>query len=71
MIILFLTILYAVAFIFDYLPIMREKNIKVNWIYGAIFAASMIVIFLHELGVKIPSPAKPIKYFITSVLNLK
>lgn len=71
MMIVISVILYASTYLFDFSKIIKEKNKKISLIYGVLFALSFIVLILHETGFAIPSPAKPLKYLIATVLNLK
>ncbi|MEA4823619.1 MAG: hypothetical protein VB111_05825 [Clostridiaceae bacterium] len=64
-------ILFVVFFIFDFMPIVRQKSAKTTWIYGLLFTVSFVVLILNEMGVDIPSPAPAIEYFISTMLNLK
>jgi hypothetical protein len=63
--------LYAGIFIFDMLPLMKKKNGKVILIYLPIFLFTLTVNVLYGLDFDIPSPADPIKNFVSSIFGLK
>lgn len=69
------TIIYSVLviiFIFhDLVPLIKNKQWKTSILYSVIIVFSLSIIVLYAFNVKVPSPAKPIKNFVTKVFNLK
>ena len=66
-------IIYAIAillFIFiDFGEVFKNKHLKPIIIYTSFMLISFTVFFLYMQGVQIPSPAEPIKNFITSIFG--
>ena len=60
-------LLYAVLFALDLRLFIKKKDRKVLLIYLPIFIFTLTVNVLYGLGYHIPSPADPIKIFITSI----
>lgn len=67
--IFFITVIYALFIVFDFTPVFRGKNQKLIWLYLSLLIISYSISFLIGLGVKIPSPAPPIKKIITALIN--
>lgn len=57
--------------IFDLIPIFRQKKWKVFWVYTILISFSYIIHFLFTVGVKIPSPAVPLKRFVSYIFGLQ
>lgn len=57
--------------VFDLIPIYREKKWKVFWVYTILLAFSYVIHILFTIGVKIPSPAIPIKKLVSFVFGLQ
>ena len=68
MIILF-TMVYLLFLYIDIIPILKNKEWKVFIIYSIIITTAYTCTVLSELGVKIPSPANPLKEMITSIVG--
>lgn len=67
-----LSILITILFIvFDLLPIYEQKQQKVFWVYIIINASAFIIFILIALGIKLPSPAIPIKILVSSIFGLQ
>lgn|GEM_PF-2725296 len=49
-------VLLAMIFIFDYLPIIRDRKVKEILGYALLLLAGFGILFLHEAGVEVPSP---------------
>lgn len=64
-------LIYLLVFLFDFLPILKAKQTKTILLYALFFLISFVVIFLKEMEIRLPSPAAPIKYFISNVLHLQ
>lgn len=63
--------LFISIFFFDYLPILKAKDKKTSWVYGALFVSSFVVLALMAVNITVPSPSGPIKFFFSSLLKLK
>jgi len=64
-------IIFAAAFLIDYLPIIKAKDKKTSWVYGVLLTSSFIVLVLFANNIVVPSPSGTIKSFITSLLKLE
>ena len=64
-------ILYFFIIIFNFLPVIKEKQKKEIWIYSAFLFVSFIVLVLNNFSVKLPSPTNMISDFIGSVFHTK
>jgi hypothetical protein len=47
-------LVYVLAIIFDFLPIIRAHNKKETVVYGAMLTLSFVITFLYSIGVKVP-----------------
>lgn len=63
------TMVYIFFVVIDVIPMMKNKQWKVLAIYSIFIAAAYVLSVLTELGVKIPSPAGPLKQIIMSVIG--
>lgn len=54
----------------DLIPLFREKQWKVFWIYTIILFLDFILVILTALDVSIPSPSFPLKKIILSIFGL-
>jgi hypothetical protein len=66
-----MTLVYGLFLLLDFIPIYRGQNRKLIWLYLSLLIFSYSISFLIGLGVKIPSPAPPIKKVITSLMGEK
>ncbi len=57
-------ILFFCVFAFDLLPLIKNKEKKVYWIYMVLFFASFCVLILYTYHVDVPSPSPVIKQMI-------
>ncbi len=57
--------------IFDLLPIFHNKQWKAFWFYVILMSFSYIIHTLILLGIKIPSPAVPIKMLVSYIFRLQ
>lgn len=55
------TLLYAVIGFSEIYPLVKNKRKKELVLYSVTFSAAFILSLLLSLGVKVPSPAKPIE----------
>lgn len=67
--ILLVVIIYLVLAIYEFIPLYKQKLWKDFWINAVLFTLSFTMIILISLDVKIPSPEKPIREFITSIFG--
>jgi hypothetical protein len=65
------SLVYLVFILFEVIPIIRNKKWKVLVIYMILITVAYTLTVLNDIGVKIPSPSKPIKSLITSVIGKK
>jgi hypothetical protein len=66
----FMTLVYGLFLLLDFTSIYRGKNRKLIWLYLSLLTFSYALTLLIGLGVKIPSPAPPIKKAITALIGL-
>lgn len=65
-------ILYLCIFIFDLMPIIKNKEKKVYWVYLVFFMVSFCVLILYTLHIEVPSPSILIKQIVLKIFpNLK
>ena len=65
-----LALAYAAAMIaFDFLPYQKGAKKGENALYLTITALGLGLLLAHMLGVKVPSPAQPIKALIDALLG--
>lgn len=69
-IIIFYSLFYLTFIFIDLIPIYKNKQRKLFWIYLIMTVFSYTIIILIGVGVRIPSPALIIKNVITSIFQL-
>lgn len=62
-------VFYTIVFLYDFLPLYHEKKKKEIGVYAVLALLSLSVAVLLSFGVRIPSPEKPIREFITSLFG--
>lgn len=67
--IVLVVIIYALLAVYESIPLYKQKLWKELWINAALMGASFTVAVLLSLNVKIPSPERPIREFITSIFG--
>lgn len=60
---------YAAVFLYDFLPLYHEKKRKEIGVYAILGLLSLGIAVLLSFDVRIPSPEKPIREFITSIFG--
>lgn len=65
------SLFYILFIVFELIPIYKDKDKKLFWTYGIITISTYIVHVLLIVGIKIPSPADPIKNLIISIFGLE
>lgn len=68
-ILLLCTSVYVFFIILDIIPIIKSKQWKVFGIYAVLITTAYVLTVLNELGVKLPSPATPLKQIVTAVVG--
>jgi hypothetical protein len=69
MLLILCTLVYVFFVMIDVIPFVKNKKWKVLAAYGVIFVTAYIFSVLTELGVKIPSPAVPLKQLVTAIVG--
>lgn len=64
------TAFYIFLIIFELIPIYRNKEWKLFWIYSIILLITYIVSVAYSLDIKLPSPADPIKNLVTFIFKV-
>jgi hypothetical protein len=62
-------VLLALIVIFDYLPLIRARNIREITGYGVLLAAAFTLLSLHGLGVEIQSIPMMLNDFIKDTIG--
>ncbi|HWR18568.1 MAG TPA: hypothetical protein VN608_03030 [Clostridia bacterium] len=63
-------ILFAAAvLLIDFFPKRKEEGKKANILYLVLLSIGLCVLVLRNLGVKIPSPAEPIKMLVEAIFG--
>ena len=65
------TLFYIILVVFELIPIYKDKDKKLFWVYSLVLISTYIIHMLIIIGIKVPSPADPIEYFIITILGLK
>ena len=65
------SIIFVFFIIFDLLPIYHQKKWKVFWVYTILISFSYVIHILFTLGIKLPSPAIPIKKVVSFIFGLQ
>jgi hypothetical protein len=63
------TIIFSLYIIIDLIPAILQKKWKVFWVYVILIICSYIIFFLHELDIKVPSPAAPLKKLVLFIIG--
>lgn len=64
------TLFYILLVVFELKQIYRSKDKKLFWIYSIILVITYTIHILYIIGVKIPTPAEPIKDIISRAFKL-
>jgi hypothetical protein len=64
--IIFVILVYPFLVFIQLVPLYKNKQWRDFWVNLSISALSFVVAALLSLNIKIPSPAEPIKNFITA-----
>lgn len=62
-------IAYTILVIFEFIPLYKQKLWRDFWVNIVLLIFSFSIAMLLSFGVKIPSPANPIKDAITSIIG--
>lgn len=65
------TLFYIILVVFELVPIYKDKDKKLFWVYSVILALTYTIHMLIIIGVQIPSPAAPIKKLIAAIFDLE
>ena len=63
------TSVYVFFILIDFIPVVKKRKWKTVAIYSILFITAYTLSMLTELGVKIPSPAVPLKQIVTSIIG--
>ncbi len=66
---LFVLIFTTIVLIIDFFPYSKESGKKETALYLTLMAIGVCIASLYTLGVKVPSPAEPIKNLIEAVFG--
>ena len=62
-------LVYALIGFIEIVPLVKKKQRKELVLYSVTFGLAFIISLLLSLGVKIPSPAKPIERLVLFILG--
>lgn len=65
------TTIISFFIVFELIPIYKQKKWKVFWVYAILITFSYVIHILFTIGVKIPSPAVPIKKMVSFIFGLQ
>lgn len=65
------SIIFVLFIIFDLMPIYHQKKWKAFWVYTILISFSYAIHLMFSLGVKLPSPAIPIKKVVSFIFGLQ
>jgi uncharacterized protein with PQ loop repeat len=66
----FISVIFVLLFILDFIKVYKSKNKKNIFIYLILFTFSLLIIILHEKNVKIISVNAPIEFFFKNIIKL-
>jgi hypothetical protein len=69
MLVLIITFVLVFFILADLIPIYINKQWKLFWVYSVMMLFVYVLMIFIALGIKIPSPAIPIKNLITAILG--
>jgi len=69
--VIIIIITYLIIGIIEIIPLIKKKMKKELIIYSVTFITAFVLSILLSLGVKIPSPAKPIENVIKLFIDIK
>lgn len=69
---LLVMITFACAFfvLTDLIPVYQNKQWKLFWVYSAMMALVYVLATFITLGIKLPSPAVPLRNLITEIFAI-
>jgi hypothetical protein len=69
---LLVMITFACAFFIltDLIPAYQNKQWKLFWVYSAMMALVYVLTIFIALGIKLPSPAVPLRNLITAIFGI-
>lgn len=68
--ILLITLIIILFILIDLVPVAKEKQWLIFWVYTSLIVLVYVSALLIELEIKIPSPAVPLKKIIETILGL-
>ena len=71
MVVVLVILAYIIIGAIEIVPLVKKKEKKELVLYSATFLFAFVISVLLSLGVKIPSPAKPIEKIVMTILGKK
>lgn len=65
----FVLIFTAIVLLIDFFPYTKENGKKETTLYLTLMAIGVCIVSLYTLGIKVPSPAEPIKNLIEAIFG--
>jgi len=60
-------LLYSFVIIFDFLPILKDRDKKQVFVYGLFLTASFCVLILFSFGIRCPGPSDQITAVVEKI----
>ena len=70
MVVILIILTYSIIGFFEIVPLVKKKQKKELIIYLTTFTFAFVISILLGLGVKLPSPAKPIESAVKDILSI-
>ncbi|PKM94849.1 MAG: hypothetical protein CVU84_07955 [Firmicutes bacterium HGW-Firmicutes-1] len=67
--VILILILYILVVLLDFMPIYKQRNKKSNLIYIGLIIIAITLSIAIEMGIDIPSPAKPLKNIVSYLIG--
>ncbi|WIF95764.1 hypothetical protein [Caminicella sporogenes] len=67
---LLIILVYIIIGIIEILPLIKRNQKKELAVYLITFISAFVISLLLSLGVKIPSPAKPLEKAVKAIINI-
>lgn len=69
MVVVLVILVYIIIGIIEMVPMMKRNQKKELVLYTILFGSAFIISLLLSVGVKVPSPAKPIEKIVKAIIG--
>ncbi len=70
MLLVMITFVGVLFILTDLIPVYQNKRWKLFWVYSAIMAFVYVLTIFITMGIKLPSPAVPLRNLITEIFGI-